>query len=812
MRDGRPTSRTALSGSRGSVRVSSAGSVRGKGSGARGGGVGSRPVRNEAFFQQSTGGGVGGAEAKVRRAFERCAEGGVLNLSDQGLTGDLPNSVCAFQDEAWAENWWEQCQVQKVDLSHNELERIPPEIGRLCDCSIFVAVSNRFEILPSELFSELPLKQLNLKQNRIRELPGSAVAKASQLVELVLSENRLSALPHELFELESLQVLDAADNKLNVLPDGQWACKRLVRLDLSRNALGPGLPGDSLRCCNDLRQLSVSANQLEDVGQMFAINPSHGWRTSLVSLDLSNNKLQASLTVSGLDALDTLAVTSNQIRALRLQGRFPKLSTVLGQSNAISEFPAGLLHDSSPTLCTLDLSNNGLTSIPPVLGMSQNLKRISLLGNPLRAIRTELLNGSAENLKKYLRSRIEGVSEQVIDGVKDVSDPLAIELRDAAASHELRLEARGLQRLPSLPEGLQVLRIPGNSVTADSLEIALGLCSVSGEDRGVPCTDLVRLDASRNSLGVTGSSSFPPVTGLVPRLLAGLPCLQDLDLGANRLVSAGTSDDWGRFSWASSQGGTPSRLTRLDLSGNSLGSLPSELFAACPTLGELRLKRNVISSLESFVAAAPPAPVGRSLYYLDLEENRLACVPPWLPSALPCLHTFLLANNDLGPSLPAELGFWESVQTISLAGNPLRSLRQALSAKTWAPVARCLRDRLPSGAPEVAPLPSQRGARVAVVHTPAAASAVAAPAAEEKPPLARGGLSAATASTDAGGERILRLRREVATLEQELASGGLSRARQSSLNHTLRMRRGEVLQAEREAARRAAAAEGRDPG
>ncbi|CAE8652558.1 unnamed protein product, partial [Polarella glacialis] len=118
------------------------------------------------------------AESKVRRAYQRCAENGVLNLSGQSLVGDLPQAVCGFQEANWSECWWDQCPVTKVDVSHNSLERIPPEIGRLTDCQSFLAFSNRLQAVPGELLSELRLKQLNLRANQLRELPGPALARA----------------------------------------------------------------------------------------------------------------------------------------------------------------------------------------------------------------------------------------------------------------------------------------------------------------------------------------------------------------------------------------------------------------------------------------------------------------------------------------------------------------------------------------------------------------------------------------------------------------------------------------------------------
>jgi len=280
-----------------------------------------RLQRNDNFFRQ--GKGAVDAETKVRRAFQRCAECGVLNLSSQNLSGDLPETVCGFQDASWAENWWEQCPVVKIDVSHNTLVRIPRDIGNLADCTNFVAVSNKLESLPDELFTNLQLKQLNLRQNSLQTLPAEACAHADQLVELVLTENNLVGLPSEVLGLQSLEVLEVASNKLASLPD-KWACTHLKRLDLSRNCLGPALP-PGLKQCGMLRELNLAGNYLQNIVDYFSLGPNAGWRRSLVLLDLSGNRIGPSFCAAGFEAIDTLNIAFNKIRNLELTGPFPQV-------------------------------------------------------------------------------------------------------------------------------------------------------------------------------------------------------------------------------------------------------------------------------------------------------------------------------------------------------------------------------------------------------------------------------------------------------------------------------------------------------
>ncbi len=57
-------------------------------------------------------------------------------------------------------------------------------------------------------------------------------------------------------------------------------------------------------------------------------------------------------------------------------------------------------------LKTLDLTNNDLQDVPSELGLMNNLVRLSVEGNPLKRIRSNIRTAGAIKLKKYIASRI----------------------------------------------------------------------------------------------------------------------------------------------------------------------------------------------------------------------------------------------------------------------------------------------------------------------------------------------------------------------------------------------------------------------
>lgn len=459
--------------------------------------------RNAKFFR-AVDSDADGSGAKVGRAYQRCAETGTLNLSNQKLSGILPESVCGFQDSSWAEKWWEQCPVTRLDVSLNTLEALPPSVANLVDCEAFVAYSNELREVPQELFS-LPLKQLNLRSNNLMALP-SEVGCAASLVELVLSENQLSALPSEIQQLEQLEILDLAKNQLQDLPWTAWKGRKLKRLDVSQNRL-TSLP-ECLHACEQLRELLAAKNQLRTLDFC-----DHG---SLVSLDLSDNKL-GSLILGTLPSLDSLNLSNNSLEHLELR-MVPQLSVLMAESNKLTIFPEGILKAAG--LSTLDLSNNDLTHVPPELGLAQHLTRVALLGNPLRMLRPELLRGGAEALKKFLRTRLE--PDLAPASASTASSAFLVELRSAQGTGQLTLAERQLTALPPLPRSLKLLDVSSNHLTSGTLMSSLREVDV-----------LQCLRAKKNRLGGTGGD-----TQLVP-MLVSLQGLQELDLSHNGLSHLG---------------------------------------------------------------------------------------------------------------------------------------------------------------------------------------------------------------------------------------------------------------------------------
>mmetsp|Transcript_1822 Transcript_1822/g.4570 ORF Transcript_1822/g.4570 Transcript_1822/m.4570 type:complete len:874 (-) Transcript_1822:52-2673(-) len=788
--------------------------------------------KNENFFTVT----IPSADDKVITAFAHCAENGSLNLSGQGLDGELPACVIESVEEPnWHKNWWEQHKIRKIDVSHNSLTGITPAIAKLFDLETFIAHCNKLETLPRELFTHLPdLREVNLRHNSLHSLRGAAVAKAASLVSIILSDNKLTRLPEELLQLCSLEVLEVAENELASLPEAPWHCSRLVRLDISKNYIGPALPW-ALRDCTVLRELNASNNQLKDLEGMFDVDPEHGWASSLAYLNLNYNAIGPDMVFSNLLVLDALLASYNRATRMALVN-ITNLSVLVATNNKLTELP-----EVSPKLCTVDLTNNYISHLPSALGFVKSLRRAVFTGNPLVSIRPELHQGHAEALKALLRKRTEAPQEEQDAAAQKerCRSELAMVLRLGENSGNLDLQRWGFNSLPPLPPSLRMLDLSKNNLTAGAL--LTGLFTSSGSATAATQT-LVALNLWENKL-----CDGPRSEGVLCALLVGLPSLEELDVQHNHLGDSSVG-------FESSVTPLPSKVTRLDVSYNQLTEFPTCFLTGLPALKGLRLSTNQVRTLRTTYLAA-----GTGLRYLDMSQNLLTELPAWLPRAFTCLETLDVSNN-LIPNISFELGFWRSMQEMSLGGNPTKTVRQEIIAKGWPAISAWLQDRIRPGACKVVampneelnlhesddelwvPMPSRKPAKIqptppkqmepppapprGLTYTPGSSGGVHwvwpkesgkdaavskmldcnSPAGENETTVPeetdrstspkQDTCTASAPSVVETDPAIHALREQVAALAEEAKAGGMNRMQRAALCHRLRMKRAELQKAE----------------
>ena len=135
---------------------------------------------------------------------------------------ELPRELLALADT-----------LQMLDLSGNQLRTLPDDLPRLHALRILFCSDNPFETLPAVLGRCAGLDIIGFKANAIEHVPAESLPAGLRW--LILSDNRIAAMPETLGHCHRLQKLMLAGNRLTALPSGIARCERLELVRLSAN-------------------------------------------------------------------------------------------------------------------------------------------------------------------------------------------------------------------------------------------------------------------------------------------------------------------------------------------------------------------------------------------------------------------------------------------------------------------------------------------------------------------------------------------------------------------------------------------------
>ncbi|KAL1561331.1 LRR receptor-like serine/threonine-protein kinase GSO2 [Salvia divinorum] len=322
-----------------------------------------------------------------------------------------------------------------------------------------------------------------------------------------------------------------------------------------------------------------------------------------------------------------------------------------------------------PTLESLDVSNNQLSSIPE--GFFTGCGGITGL---------RLLNFSVNSLSGPLPDFNGFPMLETLDFSRNI------------LSGEVSMQLDGVGSLKTLNLGRNNFggKIPTNLGNMNLLEeIQLSLNNFTGE---IPLEitkfkNLSVIDLSGNRL----SGSIPVEFGGFTRLKTLILSLNYLSGGIPTFLANMTTLQRFAANQNSFTGSIPSGITKflsfLDLSYNSLsGTIPSDLLSgpnlqvvdlsfnqlegSIPAITSTKLYRLRLGS-NSLNGTIPSASSG-SLVYLELDNNMLSGeIPSDLGITLFNLSLLILANNRLRGALPLSLGSLTRLQVLSLQSNSL---------------------------------------------------------------------------------------------------------------------------------------------
>jgi hypothetical protein len=125
--------------------------------------------------------------------------------------------------------------LEVLDISNNQLSSLPEELSQLQQLKILFASNNQFDTLPEILGQCANLEMVGFKSNHITRVPENALPV--KLRWLILTDNKIEALPDALGERPRLQKLALAGNRLVTLPQTLTKLHQLELLRISANQL-----------------------------------------------------------------------------------------------------------------------------------------------------------------------------------------------------------------------------------------------------------------------------------------------------------------------------------------------------------------------------------------------------------------------------------------------------------------------------------------------------------------------------------------------------------------------------------------------
>lgn len=281
--------------------------------------------------------------------------------------------------------------IKTLDLSENELTRIPCSIKHLDSLAFLDLSKNKIKRIPNFIKRMKNLKELKLNYNQLVKLNRRDIKKLKNLESIQLGDNQLTSLPENIHLLSKVKSLNLGINKLSVLPPTFAQLKTLEHLVFYRNEFD-SLPPEIWELKN-LKEIDFYHNHIRQIPEGIA------QLDKLEQLYLAYNQLdRIPDTLMSLKNLKALYLHHNQIimipRSIVLLQEIQYLD--LGY-NRIFDFPdlSGMKH-----LLEIDLQENSLSEIPYELLENEHLRRIYLMGNPF--VMTKEERAEMEKLREEL--------------------------------------------------------------------------------------------------------------------------------------------------------------------------------------------------------------------------------------------------------------------------------------------------------------------------------------------------------------------------------------------------------------------------
>uniref|UniRef100_A0A158PNA5 TIR domain-containing protein n=1 Tax=Anisakis simplex TaxID=6269 RepID=A0A158PNA5_ANISI len=555
-----------------------------------------------------------------------------------------------------------------LNLSVNSIDASTPFPIAASGLEILDLSFNRFENIPISLIdnSAPSLTHLNMRSNRIEQIPPNTFDNFTRLQTLDLTSNRISELMENCFTgLEELTKLYISNNSIFQIGVTSFdPIVQLTELDLSRNVLleVPLAIGRLFK----LKQLILSRNQISKTYKFLFNKLPH-----LYLLDLSYNKIASieSYVFSDLVRLNELSLSHNSIDQLA-QDAFVKC----------------------PKLRQIDLSSNFLTSFNGALTKVLNLKRLNVSANlveilqwnefPIGVTHLDITNNRIALIGSASNSRIKNAQLQnnriMVLSAEQI--PSSVERLDVS-NNSIQVVSNGTFSGKSHLRSIDIRnnrlnRIEHSSFAVDNL---LSSSSIHLYVDGNPLLCTCEMDWLRRS-----ATSGKSVIEIVDEQQA--VCLHRLD--KRHIILAHVTRDQFLCSYRQD---LPMYATHVYLERMNLEIIRSHDFLGRMRLIQLYINSssvrqiqplafNTLSSLQLLDLSGNELTqlTGDEMYrtqkvtHLFLNDNRISSFDDRIKEVMPALQLITLHGNKLQDLPPVIEQFGERLARVSLSANPYR--------------------------------------------------------------------------------------------------------------------------------------------
>ena len=413
------------------------------------------------------------------------------------------------------------------------------------------------------------------------ELQMGAFSSLKMLQELSIDNCVLKDLPYGLFYgLENLKRLNIkTQNKLplTVQPGAFNHLEALEALDLGQNMIR-SLPVGEICKLEKLRSLNLANNQISSLLDLGVLD---NCDNELRVVDLSHNHLtgiEESPALMSWSHLEQLRIQNNNVRFITENISSSPLSQLDLSNNELSHLPAGVFQ--SLDLRELRLANNSLASLPDSLLQGQlGLEILDLSGNILMS------PGLPTNL------------------TQDLPNLLELHLSSNHLSHLSTHITEPLVNLQVLKVGdnqLKEISLSPRMINLANIDLSNNFIRKVSEESFAGQETLTHLSLANNEISEIDGQAFRNLSSLLvldvsdnklftlPACVRHLTRLQTLDVSNNFISDIGKQDL-----------DPVANLWRLQMHGNLLLNISSQVFSALRLLQILDLSNNRISDVES---------------------------------------------------------------------------------------------------------------------------------------------------------------------------------------------------------------------